>query len=320
MNCFRKFVTSAAILVSSLLLAGGARSEVLSVGHADENIRALHQKVKLNPNDADAYGTLCRVYFLVDDWESSIANGERSVQLRPNVAVYHLWLGRAYGRKAEAANPLIAFTLARKVVREFERAYQLEPANWDIRRDLAEFYVEAPAIVGGGERKAEQLAGETQAKDPVGASLIRGMIATKKKNWAEAERQYKAAVEHSGGAAGAWLELARHYRNGQRWNDFAAAVRHALDSPKRSPGDLFDAGELLCNTGRMLPQAADALRTYLRGEAMDDYGTAFRAHYLLGQVLEKEGDRQGAAGEYRSALALASKYQPAQDALRRLGS
>ena len=57
-----------------------------------------------------------------------------------------------------------------------------------------------------------------------------------------------------------------------------------------------------------------------KGNTVDEYANAFRAHYLLGQVLEQLGDRQGAIGEYRFSLALASGYHPAQDALRRLGA
>ena len=39
---------------------------------------------------------------------------------------------------------------------------------------------------------------------------------------------------------------------------------------------------------------------------------------MLGQLLEQQGDRQGAAREYRAALALASQFRRAQDALTRV--
>jgi hypothetical protein len=48
---------------------------------------------------------------------------------------------------------------------------------------------------------------------------------------------------------------------------------------------------------------------------------ALSAHTTCwGKSLEQLGDRQGAIGEYRFSLALASGYHPAQDALRRLGA
>jgi tetratricopeptide (TPR) repeat protein len=275
--------------------------------------------VQSNPANAEAYAQLCRVYFLMGDWDGAIANGQKAVQLAPGVAQSHLWLGRAYGRKAEESSSVIAFALARKLAKHFEDAYQIDPGNWNIRRDLAEFYVEAPFVVGGGEQKAERVASRSQSSDPVGSSLIRAMIASKDKNWGEAERQYRKAIEAADGAAGPWLDFARYFRSRSRWAEFDDAIRHALSAPKRSES-LFDAGELLTNTGRMLPQAADLLRAYLRGNTWDDYGPAFRAHYLLGQALEKQGQRQAAIGEYRDTLSLASNYRPAQEALRRLGA
>ena len=44
----------------------------------------------------------------------------------------------------------------------------------------------------------------------------------------------------------------------------------------------------------------------------------FQAHYLLGQILEKQGDKQEAADQYRAALALAKDYDRAREALQRL--
>jgi len=47
-------------------------------------------------------------------------------------------------------------------------------------------------------------------------------------------------------------------------------------------------------------------------------GPLFQAHYVLGQLLEKQGNSEGAAREFRASLALASQYKPAQDALARV--
>jgi tetratricopeptide (TPR) repeat protein len=292
----------------------------LSVGRPDEAIRVLSQRIHADTSNAEAYSILCRVYYLLDDWELATSNGERAVQLNPRAASYHLWLGRAYGRKAEQANPIMAFVLARRVVREFERAFQLDPGDWPIRRDLAEFYVLAPSIVGGGESKAVRLADAIATSDPTGASLIRSMLAQKKKDWKEVERLNKAAIESSGGAAEPWLDLARLYRDEKRWTEFDEAVQQALASPKKSSEDLFDAGELLADTGRMLPQAAEALRAFLHANGSGEYATTFRAYYLLGQTLEKMGDHAEAIRQYRASLALAGNYRPAQQALHRLGA
>jgi len=46
---------------------------------------------------------------------------------------------------------------------------------------------------------------------------------------------------------------------------------------------------------------------------------AFKAHYLLGTLLEKQGNKQAAAQEYRASLVLARNFGRAQEALNRLG-
>ncbi len=321
MNLFRKLMSAGVLLfLLSTLLPAASPSELQALSRPDDAIRLLTREVNANPKDSEAYSLLCRLYFQLDDWDHAIASGEHAVELSPNVGAYHLWLGRAYGRKAETVNLVSAFILARKVVREFERANQLDPGDWGTRRDLADFYVQAPMVVGGGEYKARRLANSTESRDAAGASIIRAMIARQKKDRAEAERQLKIAVQKSGGAAGPWLELARFYRDGARWDAFDDAVRQAVGSAKKTSEDLFDTGELLGGVGRMLPQAAEALRLYLGGTTVDEHVNAFRAHYLLGQVLERSGDRQAAIDEYRSSLAMAHGYQPARDALRRLGA
>jgi Tfp pilus assembly protein PilF len=39
---------------------------------------------------------------------------------------------------------------------------------------------------------------------------------------------------------------------------------------------------------------------------------------MLGEVFEKQGDRSAAAEEYRTAVAMAHTYRPAQEGLKRV--
>jgi tetratricopeptide (TPR) repeat protein len=291
--------------------------DLLNRGLADQAIRTLNQQVSGSAS-AESYHLLCRAYYAVQDYDNAIRNGERAIQLNPNNANYHLWLGRAYGSKAEQAGALTAFSLARKTVASFEKSVQLNPSDWHARRDLAEYYVEAPAIVGGGKDKARKLADAT-ANDPATAAWIRAILAMQEKQAGEAEQQFRAAITASGSAGSMWLELARFYRTQQRWADFDKAMQQALNSPKKSPTDLFDAGEMLVRANRDLPLAVQSLRKYLDSGHTDEYGPAFRAHYLIGQGLEKQGKSSEAQTEYRAALSLASNFRPAQDALHKLG-
>jgi TolA-binding protein len=84
------------------------------------------------------------------------------------------------------------------------------------------------------------------------------------------------------------------------------------------PEVLVDAAETLIRAGRNLPGAIELLRRYLGSSTTVEEAPAFKAHYLLGTLLEKQGDKQAAANEYRAALSMAKDFSQAQDALSRL--
>jgi tetratricopeptide (TPR) repeat protein len=313
--------TLAVVLATAALAVGtwSADGIDLTSGKMDDAIRSLNAQIKANAKNAEAYSLLNRAYFNLEDYDAAIKNGEKAVELKPNDPNYRLWLGKAYGEKADKVGPFNAIGLAKKAAAEFEKVVQLDPKDRRGWMALAEFYVEAPGIMGGGKDKARKLAQQVEPTDPAVAAWIRGMTAHKEKNWAEAEAQFKEAVKVSGGAAWAYIELAHYYGWGKRWNDLEAAVNSALNSPKKSPADVYNAADLLVGKGRNFAGAAQILKNYIASGKKDEDGPAFRAHFLLGQLYEKQGNKPEAVQEYRASLELAQNFRAAQEALKRLG-
>jgi len=314
---FRAFFIS---LLLPLLVTGvfaDSAEQLLAAGRADDAIVSLNGKITRSPDDAASYNLLCRTYFALGDWNRGIAACEKAVALDPGNSRYHLWLGRIYGEKADSANFLSAISLAKKVRSEFEKAVQLAPDNVDARTDLAEFYLEAPGIVGGGRDKAEAEARTLARLDPAKAHWVDGRIAQKNHDNAAAEKEYRAAVDASHGSALAWLNLAFFYRHVNRLDDMEDAVKHAASAQMNQPEVLMEGAEVLIRTGRNFPAAIQLLRRYLSSSTVEQ-APAFKAHYLLGTVLEKQGNPQQAAQEYRTALTMASGFSRAQEALDRL--
>ena len=307
-----------ALLTAALAQADESAPALLAAGRADDAILNLRSKIDSSPNDAQAHNLLCRVYFSMGDWDRGISACERAVALERNNSRYHLWLGRVYGEKADAANFLSAASLAGKVRNEFEAAVRLDPNNVEARSDLGEFYLEAPGIVGGGRDKAEAQARALAALDAAKADYLKGRIAEKKKDFATAEKEYRAAIEASHGSALTWFNLALFFRHQQRWNDMEDAINHAVSAQADRPEIIMESGEVLLRSGRNFPAAVQYLRRYLALNSKVEEAPAFKAHYLLGTALEKQGDKQGAAQEYRAALSLAKNFSRAQEALDRL--
>jgi tetratricopeptide (TPR) repeat protein len=134
----------------------------------------------------------------------------------------------------------------------------------------------------------------------------------------KAEGEYKAAIEASGNLAAYWVDLAAFYKRDGRLNDMESAVTRSQTARLEAAIPLFDAATLLLQAGRNFPGAVQMFRQYLAVNKFTEDGPAFRAHYRTGMLFEKQGDTQNAAREYRAALALASQYHPAQDALARV--
>jgi tetratricopeptide (TPR) repeat protein len=306
---FLAFLSLAAVAVPSA-------KELVAAGHVDEAIQILQQQISRSATDAEAHNLLCRAYFMMEEWDRGIAACERAKNLDPQKSLYELWLGRIYGEKADRAGFLSAAGLAKKVRTSFERAVDLDAKSSEARTDLAEFYVEAPAIVGGGLEKARAQAEELLPLNPGMTHWVLARIAGKQKDAALAEREYRAAIVASHSGTRAWLDLAIFLQHAKRLDE----MEHAVQTLERSPVDrresLMDAASVLLKAGRDYPLALRLLRRYL--EAPVEEGPAFKAHDLLGQLLEKQGDFSGAAAEYRIALSLFHNYIRAQENLKRV--
>ncbi len=87
--------------------------------------------------------------------------------------------------------------------------------------------------------------------------------------------------------------------------------------PLDRPAALMDGAGMLFRTGRGYPLAIRLVRRYLASVTVEEW-PAFKAHNLLGELLEKQGDRRAAADEYRTALSLAHTFTHAQRGLQRV--
>jgi tetratricopeptide (TPR) repeat protein len=312
----------AVIFFFSVSIATAAADEtapsLIANGRVDDAIATLHGQISASPNDAQAHNLLCRAYFSLGDWDRGIGDCEKAVALAPDNSQFHLWLGRIYGEKADGSSYVTAAGLARRVRSEFETAVRLNPANVDARSDLAEFYLEAPGLIGGGRDKAEAQASSLATIDPVVAHGVKARIAEKRKDYDAAEQELRLAINASGGSASAWLNLGLFYKHRQQLDQMENALQHVRSAPLDRPDALVDAAEILIHTQRNLPEATQLLRAYLASNAKVEQAPAFKAHFLLGTANEELGRKKDAATEYKTALSMAKEFRPAQQALQRV--
>src|SRR5262249_59560818 len=124
---------------------------------------------------------------------------------------------------------------------EFEKAVELDAANVPARSDLAEYYLEAPGFLGGGKDKARAQAEQLAAYSAAAAHSLKAEVAEDEHNWAEAEAEYKKAIEASASPGGEWLDLAAFYRHQKRYKEMEDANNHAVSFDKKKSNVLVNA-------------------------------------------------------------------------------
>ena len=299
------------LLIASLTASvADSAKDMLAAGRIDEAITELNGRLSSS-------NLLCRAYFALEDWNRAESSCRKAASLDPDNSRFHLWLGRVYGEKADRANFLAAAGLAGKVRGEFERAVQLSPKDVDARLDLAEFYLAAPGIVGGGEQKARQQAQFIATVNPAREHWVYARIAEQKKDTATAEREYHQYIDLSQGDAEAWLNLALFLRRQKRFDEMEQAIVKLSQAPMPKLDVLVEASQMLYRAGRNYPFATQLLNRYLAAGPVEA-APAFKAHHQLGMLLERQGDKAGAAREYRASLALVRNFSMAQQALNRV--
>jgi tetratricopeptide (TPR) repeat protein len=286
----------------------------LTSGKADDAISLLGSSLAVNPQDPEAHNLLCRVYYQEERWDDAIHECEIAVQMKPTDGSYHLWLGRAYGEKADSIHSIKAYGLAKKVRDEFERAVQLDSENVDALSDLGEFYTAAPGIVGGGKKKAQNVAQTLERYAPAQAHQLKGRLAEKDKNYTLAESEFKQAVEASSQSADAWMALAAFYSRRHQTEPMLAALHAGIDADAKAARPhgpaLVEGAGLLTRNNLDLPLAIELLRQYLASPNKSADSPAFQVSANLGRLLEQQGDHEGSRQQFQSAAALAHAYHP----------
>lgn len=310
----RKFAASlAALLVcAATLAAANPPEQMLATGSVDEVIRATSGR-----NDPASLNLLSRAYYAIEHWDNAISNGEKATGLDPNSALYQWWLGRCYGEKAASVNPVSAASLAVKTKNKFEQAVKLDPSNVQMRADLAEYYTDAPSIMGGGTDKARDQATQVAKYDQATSHWILALIAEKEKRHPDAEKELQEAIKVARDPARYKMNLASFYRRRGRFDEMQTAITQAIAQANKNAEVYYNAASELFQSGRDFALAAQYLRHYLDSGAMVEDAPAFRAHYLLGRIYEKMGNKSDAGAEYRASLSLASGFAPASKALAR---
>lgn len=288
-------------------------NSALQSGEATRALSLLQTIPQTGPQAASAKNVECRVRFTLEQWNAAAKACAEAVRLDGQNSFYRMWLGRALGQQASNASFLSAYSLGKKTGVEFQKAVQLDPHNAAALSDLGEFYVDAPGIVGGGVDKAKSVALELDRVDPARAAVLRGRIASARKDWVSTERYYKKAIELSAHPSRQWATLASFYRHQKEWTQMEWAVRNCAKAAAKDPHSgvaLFNGASVLVQAKRNPELAIKMLEDYLKSPSKTEEGPAYQAHIWLARLKAQMGDTAGSQHEQAAAEALAGAFLP----------
>ncbi len=207
----------------------------------------------------------------------------KAVELAPANATYLADFG---GSCLQLANKKSSISAANRGRDAMIKAIELAPDNLDAREGLMQFYAQAPFFVGGSMSKALVQAEEIRKRD-----ALRGLnaVITVK----VADKKYAEAT--------------------------ALCEAHLKTSPDYYPA-LYQIGRLASTSGENLDRGLVVLRRCLELTPPPNQPGHAGAHYRIGLILEKKGDKPAARAAYETALTLEPNLKAATDALAKLTS
>ncbi len=317
-----------ALLAASVLLLlpaiQGARADAMAdvqqqfdTGNYWGAMSTLRALISQNPGNAATHFWLGRCYYEVQQYSNAVSELEKATQLDPNSSVYHEWLGRGYGEVAEREH---SFLLARRVKKEFQVAVQQDGSNISARRDLEEYLLDAPWIVGGSRSDALVQANTIAQMNPVEGHLAKAEYDDSLGRPDLAVAEYNAALALKPRSIDAYLEIAHHYLRAANAAQLTSVIGQAMQVSPKDVRLLFYQGVAHILGGTNFPQAEQDLKAYLAGSPeRSDWPSHSTARFWLGQLYEKEGKKMAAAEQYRAALNQDSGNREAKQALTQLG-
>jgi len=306
------------LLVAAADAGAASLAETRALLEAGDNRApaAIAALVKAAPGDADARVLQVRLLLRQNNAKEAIAIAEAAVGRAPGNAQAHYWLGNAYGSRVGQVGMLSKLVIAPKLRGAFEQAVVLDPNLLEARSALVQFYLLAPATVGGGIDKARAQAVEIGKRDVARGHLARAQILTFEKKPTQALQAYESAYAARTGNAEIRMALGIAYQRAEQWDKAHAHFQQWTRQEPRAAGAWFQLGRSAVLSGRHLPEGVLALDRFLTLPAAPATPERKHAYLRLGQLHALAGNKDLA----RNALQAALKIDPAMaDAKTALG-
>lgn len=282
-------------------------------------IQELQAAAAEEPQNGEVQLLLTKSYLELQQHDAAIRSAERAVAIGPENSIYHEWLGRAFGEKADHASWFSAMSLAKKTHKEFEMAVHLDGKNFSARQALIEFDCSAPGIVGGGEDKALPQIKELAEMDAAEGHYAEGNCRRQKKEFAVADEEFTKALESHPKSAELIFDIGDYAAKRSQPELLLAVADTGERVAPRDQRAKFYRGVALVLKKEHPREAERLLREYAKKALMrSGYPRPAVPHVWLARLFEDQNRIEDASEEIQSALKLDPKNKMAQETLKRL--
>lgn len=309
--------------------------KLIEEGHWKRARAIVEPWIRAKPGDALANFLLSQIRNAFHDRQSPLPLAEKAVQLDGRTAKYHRQLAEVLGVTAQYSGMLRQLILARRFRKEIGIALDEDPRDLQALRDLMEFYLLAPGIVGGDKDQARAVASRIEGLDVAAGLMARARLADFYKEPGNAQAFLRKAVARQPQNYRARIALAAEYLASDRRHDDLAEqqAREALaidcsrvdaysvlaaviaargnwaeldrllaTAEQEVPDDLtpfYRAAETMLAWHREWPRAARLLRRYLAAEPEGNAPTVEDARKLVALTAASGGTLgfRGTAGD-----------------------
>lgn len=280
-------------------------------------IKTLQGAISQGSVSAEAFFWLGRSYYELRDFDNAVVHAEKAVALDVKNSLYHQWLARAYGGKADRER---SFSLAKKVKKELQEAVRLNPSNIGARLDLEDFCMSAPWIVGGSKDEAREQVEAISVLDAADGHVARGKFELAMKRPDLAEVEFRQILDAKPNRMEPYLEAIAFFQKQNKLPEMEAAIEAAESvNNNRDPRlGFFQATQWILAGSESL-RAEEHLTSYLASTPdRSDWPSHAAAREWLGRLYESQGKRAEAAEQYRASLQLDPGRKEATGRLQKL--
>jgi tetratricopeptide (TPR) repeat protein len=220
---------------------------LMDAGWLDDAEAIINRLIEHNPDNAEFYYQMARLYLTRDDAQS--ANGgapwdnlnqieryaERAIALDPSDARFYVVYGHGVGLKAMRGGTVKKFSRAKTAKSRYERAADMDPANIEARTSLIEYHMQAPGIAGGDKKEALRLAAVVAQLDSAAGFDAWKTIYLHEQNYDALEAAVRSVIESQPQGVKGYIELALLC---QRREDVRCAIENLQRVVSLQPHDV----------------------------------------------------------------------------------